>query len=133
MWRHPRGDNLLDGFEVTFDSDPCLADTDADGIPDDINPFPTDPEGTQDVIETALRDLSLAVEGFDISLVAAPNGNARKGRRNAMCNKLNAVANAAASDQLTSVSAKIDGNPQPKDCGWWPHLSATTFARKLTR
>jgi len=116
------GDNLLDGFEVTLGSDPCLADTDADGIPDDIDPFPTDPGGTQDFIETSLRDLCLAVEGLDLSLFAAPNNNARKGRRNAMCNKLNAAANATANDQLqeaidqlTSLRAKIDGNPQPKD------------------
>jgi len=116
------GDNLLDGVEVAIGSNPCLADTDADGIPDDIDPFPTDPGGTQDFIETALRDLCLAVEGLDLSLFAAPNNNARKGRRNAMCNKLTAAANATAnddlqdaSDQLTSVKAKIDGNPQPKD------------------
>ena len=52
----------------------------------------------------------------------AKNNNARKGRRNALCNKLNAAANATASggiqpviDKLTSLLAKLDGAPQPKD------------------
>ncbi len=52
----------------------------------------------------------------------APNSNAAKGRRNAMSNKVNAAANAVAAgniadaiDQLTSLLAKLDGEPKPKD------------------
>ena len=70
----------------------------------------------------SLRDLCLAVEGFDLSLFAATNNNARNGRRNAMCNKLNAAANAMANDQLQeaidqlqSLRAKIDGASPPPD------------------
>ena len=58
----------------------------------------------------------------NLSLFDAPNNNARKGRRNAISNKLNAAANAVASgdfqdaiDQLTSLLAKLDGAPNPPD------------------
>ena len=73
-------------------------------------------------IEQQLRDLAASVEIRDLSLFDAPNNNARKGRRNAISNKLNAAANAVASgdfqdaiDQLTSLLAKLDGAPNPPD------------------
>ncbi len=97
-------------------------DTDGDGVPDNVDPEPLDP-GIQDFIATELRTLCLDfVAELDLSVIDAKNNNARKGRRNAMCNKLSAAANATASgdiqsaiDQLTSLLAKVDGDPQPKD------------------
>ena len=73
-------------------------------------------------IETALRNLCANVQLFPLSVIDARNNNARAGRRNAMCNKLSAGANATAAgnfqdaiDQLVSLGQKLDGNPQPKD------------------
>ncbi|MEE8155544.1 MAG: SBBP repeat-containing protein [Phycisphaerales bacterium] len=120
------GDNILDGVEVDTGTDPCNPDTDNDGIPDDIDPFPLDPGGTPGFIELELRDLAVFVDALDpdleLGLIDAPNDNAAKGRRNAMSNKLTSAANAVAAggvdgaiDQLLSLLAKLDGNPQPKD------------------
>ena len=116
------GDTISDGDEVAAGSDPCNSDTDGDGVPDNIDPDPLDP-GIEGFIETELRDLCVNfVAELNLDLIDAPNNNARKGRRNAMCNKLNAAANATAAgdiqsaiDQLTSLLAKVDGQPQPKD------------------
>jgi hypothetical protein len=115
------GDTISDGDEVVGGTNPCSSDTDGDGVPDNVDPDPLDP-GVQGFIETELRNLASSVALLDLSLIDAKNNNAAKGRRNAMCNKLNAVANATAAgdiadaiDQLTSLLAKLDGSPQPKD------------------
>ena len=62
------------------------------------------------------------VHGYDLEAFDARNDNARKGRRNATCNKLRAAANAvadgdfqSASDVLTSLLEKLDGASSPKD------------------
>ncbi len=117
------GDTLSDGDEVmTVGTDPCNTDTDGDWLTDDIDPDPLNPGGDPSVIEQQLRDLADIVENFDLSLFDARNDNARRGRRNAMSNKLNAAANATAAgdfqeaiDQLTGSLAKLDGNPGPPD------------------
>jgi hypothetical protein len=121
-------DGLLDGDEIDalvgFSdlTDPCNADTDGDTIPDGIDPLPTNPEGTEDYIAGDLRNLCEYVAALDLSLFLAPNANAAKGRRNAICNKLNAAANAisagavqAAIDQLQSLRGKLDELPNPQD------------------
>lgn len=117
-------DNIVDGVEVDTGTDPCNPDTDNDGIPDDLDPFPLDPGGTPDSVELELRDLAVFVDALDLELglIDAPNNNAAKGRRNAMSNKLTSAANAVAAgdidsaiDQLLSLLAKLDGDPQPKD------------------
>jgi len=114
-------DNLLDGDEVAIGTNPCDADTDGDGVPDDVDPLPTDPGVTGGFIEEALRDLSDTVEGFDISVFDAKNDNAREGRRNWFCNKLDKAAKAVAKGDyegairnLTKVLHKVDGEIQPK-------------------
>ena len=122
------GDGLLDGDEVDGAvggsdlTDPCNADTDGDSIPDDVDPLPTDPTGTEDAIAEDLRALCDYVEGLSLSAFLAPNDNAAKGRRNAICNKLNAAANATSAsdvdgaiDQLESLRQKLDEDPSPKD------------------
>ena len=59
---------------------------------------------------------------MSLSSFDAPNNNARKGRRNAMCNKLNAAARSVshgdlvdALDVLESLLQKLDGEPSPSD------------------
>jgi hypothetical protein len=121
-------DGILDGDEVddavgaVEQTDPCNADTDGDTIPDGIDPLPTDPTGTEGAIAADLRALCDYVAGLDLSRILAPNNNAAKGRRNAMCNKLNAAANAVSASnaegaisQLESLQQKLDELPSPKD------------------
>jgi hypothetical protein len=116
------GDTLLDGDEVDLGTDPCNPDSDGDGIPDDLDPFPTDPEGTSGFVEDELRDLAAELDGLDLSLFDTGNGNRARGRRNAMSNKAGAAANgvaaggyAGAIEQLESLLAKVDGAPEPPD------------------
>jgi len=117
------GDTLTDGEEVlNLGTNPCNSDTDGDGVPDNEDPFPNDPGVTSGFIEDTLRELSDTISDFDLSLFDGKNDNARAGRRNALCNKVNAAANAVAAndiaeaiDQLTSILAKVDGEPEPKD------------------
>jgi hypothetical protein len=116
------GDTLADGAEVDAGTNPCSADTDGDTIPDNIDPLPTNPEGTEGVIEAHLRTLCDFVGGLPLENFTAPNNNAAKGRRNAICNKLNAAANAVAAgdyqsahDQLNSLLEKLDDQPPPPD------------------
>jgi hypothetical protein len=130
------GDTISDGDEVATGTNPCSADTDGDGIPDDIDPFPTDPEGTSGFVEDESRILAADLLALDLSLLNGPNDNANKGRRNALANrateaanKIAAAADAAAAgddplhdqliqeaiDELTSLLEKIDGQTPPPD------------------
>ena len=116
------GDGLSDGDEVDLGSDPNDADSDDDGVLDGNDPLPTDPGVTSGYIEDELRDLCATVQTFPLSEILAKNNNAAKGRRNAICNKLNAAANAMADgdyqeaeDVLTSLLQKLDDNPNPRD------------------
>ena len=116
------GDGLLDGTEVTLGTSPCDTDSDADGVPDNIDPLPTEPGVTSGFIEDSLRGFCERITGFDLAVIDANNDNARRGRRNAMCNKVNAAANAVAAgdyqdaiDQLNSLLQKLDSDPNPKD------------------
>lgn len=109
-------------FDLDGMGDACDPDDDDDGIPDDIDPFPTDPEGTEDYVESVLRDEASTISEFDLSTIEAPNDNAAEGRRNAMSNKVSSAANAVASgdiegaiEQLNSLLLKLDGDPKPKD------------------
>jgi hypothetical protein len=115
------GDTLLDGDEVALGTNSCNADTDGDTVPDNEDDLPTVP-GSSGLIEADLRAVCGTIEALDLSLIDAKNNNARAGRRNAMCNKLNAAANAVAAgdydealDQLASLRAKLDGEAKPKD------------------
>lgn len=122
------GDTLLDGEEVdvSLGTDPCNVDTDGDTVPDNIDPLPTVPGVTSGFIEDDLRALCVYVKGLGLEHFSAPNNNARKGRRNAMCNKLNSAAKAIskgnyqdAYDQLGSLLQKLDDLPSPGD--WMVH------------
>jgi hypothetical protein len=117
------GDTLSDGDEVAAGTNTCNIDTDGDGLPDNVDPDPLDP-GLQEFIEDELRSLCLDfVAELDLAVMAGKNNNARKGRRNALCNKLNATANQVANGAWegaierieNDLLPKLDGDPQPKD------------------
>lgn len=117
------GDSLSDGNEVlTLGTDPCNPDTDADGIPDDVDPFPLDPDGTSGFIEDELRGLCEFIQNVDLGLFTGPNDNVNEGRRNALCNRANAAANVvaagnfdAAINVLEALLDRVDGVNAPPD------------------
>lgn len=116
------GDTLTDGEEVRLGTDPCNVDTDGDGVADNIDDRPLEPGVSSGFIEEALRGLCALIDATPLEHFAAPNDNARSGRRNAMCNRLNAAARAvsdgdgqAAYDQMISLLDKVDGDGQPAD------------------
>lgn len=108
------GDTISDGDEADLGTNPCLTDSDADGVPDDIDDEPTEPGVSTGFIEDALRALCDDVIALNLSVFDAPNDNARRGRRNALCNKLQAAANAIASGDLQGALDKIDNDLVPK-------------------
>jgi hypothetical protein len=57
------GDTLPDGFEVALGTMPCSTDSDGDLVPDQIDPDPTVPAGTQGVLEQILRAMAESVGG----------------------------------------------------------------------
>jgi len=116
------GDTLSDGAEVDAGTNPCNPDTDDDGIPDNVDPFPTDPEGTEDYIEAELRADAEFILTINLDLFTGPNNNANKGRRGALSNRGNAAANQVADanyqeaiDILFGILDRVDGEEPPKD------------------
>ncbi|MHC5110649.1 MAG: hypothetical protein ACYTHJ_12330 [Planctomycetota bacterium] len=118
------GDTLLDGEEVALGTNPCVTDTDEDGLPDNLDPFPTNPEGNSGFLEGEIRELQnqLSYDQLEASADLGENANANQGRRNALCNRLNAAANAvrqenylAAADILQGVLERMDGEEPPAD------------------
>ena len=71
-------------------------DTDGDTVPDNVDGLPTVPGVTSGFLEDGLRDICEYSSGFGNEHFAAPNNNATKGRRNALCNKLNSAAKSVA-------------------------------------
>ena len=93
-----------------------------DMVADNVDDLPLTPGVTSDFIESDLRALCATVKGLGLENFAAPNNNARKGRRNAMCNKLNSAAKKVAQDDyqsaldsLQSLLQKLDDENQPPD------------------
>jgi len=116
------GDTLLDGAEVALGTNPCVADSDGDGIPDNIDPYPLNPEGTEGYIEEELRSEADFILTIDLNLFTGPNNNANKGRRGSLSNRANAAANQVANanyqeavDILFSLLDRVDGVEPPKD------------------
>ena len=101
---------------------PCHVDTDGDELTDDIDPYPLDPEVTNDVLEQLARTLCAMIRDLDLELFNGPNNNANKGRRNALANRAGGAANAIADGDidraiasLESLLDKIDGADPPPD------------------
>lgn len=116
------GDGLNDGDEVDLGTNPNDADTDGDGVGDAQDPLPSDPGVTSGFIENQVRSLSESALNFSLVVIEAKNANAAKGRRNAIANRLTAVANSVAdgnagdaTDQLQSLLNKLDGDAQQRD------------------
>ena len=115
-------DGLSDGEEVALGTNPCDPDTDGDGVPDPDDPTPLDPGVPGSFLEESLRDASALIGEIPEASFDAPNDNARRGRRNALSNRLTAAANAVragdiqgAIDILESVLLRLDGDPRPPD------------------
>ena len=106
---------------MSLGSDPCSIDTDEDGIPDGIDPYPSDPAGTVTYLEEQVRELGDYISSVDLGLFTGPNSNANRGRRNALSNKVNAAANqiragdyAGAAAVLGNLRKFVDGvEPAP--------------------
>ncbi|UCG68907.1 MAG: putative metal-binding motif-containing protein, partial [Thermoplasmata archaeon] len=115
------GDTLLDGYEIANGMSPCNSDTDSDQIPDNIDPFPTDPREINAYLEGKIRELADFIWNLDVVLFTGPNANANHGRRKALFNKANAAANTVsdgatteALDILTNLKGFVDGiEPRP--------------------
>ncbi len=116
------GDGISDGDEIlVLSTSPCSLDTDGDGIPDSLDPLPTDPGGTANIIESSLRDLAFAIEMLDTAEFTG-NPKAAPGRRGALASQVQVAASLVASgdyaealDKLYSILAKMDGYSAPKD------------------
>lgn len=117
------GDTIADGAEVTLGTSPCSADTDGDGVPDNYDDQPTVPGVSSGFIEDALRDVCDSLQVRSHECFEGWNHNSRRGRRNALCNKIHAVARQVsrghyddAYDKLVNdILPKIDGQPCPPD------------------
>jgi hypothetical protein len=117
------GDGLSDGQEViTLGTNPSNADTDGDGVPDGQDPTPRTPGVPGSFIESELRRLATVALAYPLSVMDAPNDNARKGRRNALASQLMDAANLVAIGNITQAHAalnslldKLDGTSSPPD------------------
>jgi hypothetical protein len=117
------GDTILDGAEADLGTNPCSADTDGDGVPDNEDDLPTEPGVTSGFLEDAVRAVCDEIDALPLDVFEAPNNNARKGRRNALCNGLQATAKKIAQGELqqsldklyNSLLPKLDGEPSPDD------------------
>lgn len=116
------GDGLLDGNEVNLGTNPLSLDTDGDGWQDGIDPEPTVTNNTQDWLEEFARVTADLVATIDLAHFDAPNGNAGKGRRNALASRIRNAANAisrgdnqSAIALLDGVLARVDGIPDEPD------------------
>ena len=115
-------------------------DADGDSIPDDIDPFPADPAGTDDFVARDLRNLGVYVVRSRSSAFAARIANGKRQRRTVLGNKLSSAANAVtagdvadAIEQLNGLFLKLDGKPEPED--WMEPGTAekTTVAGRIRR
>ena len=64
----------------------------------------------KEVIEDELRQLGDDVKSLDLTLFDARNDSARKGRRNAIGNKLNSAANDVAAGYLADALATLNSH-----------------------
>ena len=105
-----------------------FVDSDRDGIPNEIDPFPTDPEGTIEFVESEVRDLSDFIMALATTVIEAKNEKAALSQKGKMSRNAKAAANAVAAGkiqkaigQLDNLLKKVDGDPKPVD--WLIHYS----------
>ena len=117
-----------------------VADADGDSIPNDIDPFPADPAGTDTFVAGDLRDLSAYVVSSSSLVFAAQGDRGRKKRRLVLGNWLSSAANAVtagdfqdAVDQLKDLLTKLDGKPDPEDWMLPGTTEKTTVANRMRR
>ncbi|MHC4414902.1 MAG: right-handed parallel beta-helix repeat-containing protein [Planctomycetota bacterium] len=108
------GDTIQDGAEADLGTDPCDPDTDGDTVPDNEDDLPTEPGVTSGYIEDELRGLCEYLESLPLEVFDAPNDNARRGRRTALCNKLRASAKQVARENFEGALGKIENDLLPK-------------------
>ena len=116
------GDTLSDGAEITLGTDACRIDTDGDGLADNVDPNPLVPSLSNSQLAERVRGSALGVLDTPEGAFAGPNGNAQRGRRNALANRLQAAANEIEAGNLEeglqillNVRRLVDGDPTPPD------------------
>ncbi len=124
-------DGLTDGEEISvLSTSPCNTDTDEDGVPDGLDPYPTDPNGTEDALEMMIRDLACDVHNLALDEFVGPvwnpymrRGNlVRRIQRAALVTKLQIAAGKVRRDRFSAanhvvecVYARVDSEPCPED------------------
>src|SRR5690606_24691477 len=107
--------------EVSNGTDPCNADTDGDGLTDDVDPTPLVPGATNDFLADWTRDVSDDVRDLPLSNFAG-NGFARAARRVVLAGMISLAANqidigntAIGYVLLTVAEQFFDGQSPPPD------------------
>ena len=69
---------------VAAGTNPCNEDSDGDGLPDGVDPTPTEPGATTGFLEDFSRATADEIQALDSGLFNGLNNNANNGRRNAL-------------------------------------------------
>jgi len=117
------GDSLLDGDEISnIGTEECDADTDDDLIPDDVDPFPTDPGGNVEYIAQAAESLANDIITTNLSQFVGPNNIVRSIRRAGLTIRALAAANRVRAGNLQlaqfvleRLHKLVDGQSPPPD------------------
>jgi hypothetical protein len=78
-------DTLLDGVETELGTSPCNPDSDGDGLTDDVDPFPTEPAVTTDVIADGIADLCAYIAATDLDAFRGHRWMHRRVRQAILC------------------------------------------------
>jgi hypothetical protein len=121
--RDSDGDGLFDDEEYAdYGTDPLEADTDGDGVLDGDDPLPLEPGVDLDWLAAAADDLAMMLDGLDLGLIDAPNGNAAANRRDNLASHADLAADrfeggqvSSAIAQLETILDRVDGAKKPKD------------------
>ena len=84
-------------------TNPCLVDTDGDGLPDDVDPEPY----ANLIVEE--------VQNLDLGLFDAPNSNAAKGKRGALANQFGVVLLHIENERFAQALDKLNDLSQTSD------------------
>ena len=123
-------DTLNDGEEVNvIETSPCLADTDGDGLADNVDPDPLNPGDILDIVEDELRVIADDILLLNLNEFNGSRNFIKRIRRNILSGRANLAANFLSADYVVLslivmqiMDARIDGEPFPRD--WMPEDSA---------